>query len=33
MKLHAFGYAFEQATHALRQPATTPPLPGDRFTF
>jgi amidase len=33
MKLLAFGYAFEQATHALRQPATTPPLPGDRFTF
>ena len=32
MKLLAFGYAFEQATHALRQPATTPPLPGDRFT-
>jgi amidase len=33
MKLLAFGYAFEQATHALRQPATTPPLPGDRFTY
>jgi len=33
MKLLAFGYAFEQVTHAFRQPATTPPLPGDRFTF
>ena len=32
MKLLAFGYAFEQATHALRQPGTTPPLPGDRIT-
>jgi amidase len=33
VKLLAYGYAFEQATHALRQPATTPPLPGDRFTY
>lgn len=33
MKLLALGYAFEQATKALRQPATTPSLPGDRFTF
>ena len=33
MKLLAFGYAFEQATRAFRQPVTTPPLPGDRFTF
>jgi len=33
MKLLAFGYAFEQATHAIRQPATTPPLPGDRFSY
>jgi len=33
MKLLAYGYAFEQATHALRQPTTTPPLPGDRFTY
>lgn len=33
MKLLAFGYAFEQATHTLRQPATTPPLPGERFTY
>jgi len=33
MKLLAFGYAFEQMTHAFRQPATTPPLPGDRLTF
>jgi amidase len=33
MRLLAYGYAFEQATHALRQPATTPPLPGDRFTY
>ena len=33
MKLLAFGYAFEQMTHAFRQPTTTPPLPGDRFTF
>jgi amidase len=33
MRLLAYGYAFEQATHALRQPTTTPPLPGDRFTY
>lgn len=33
MKLLALGFAFEQATHALRQPVTTPPLPGDRFTY
>ena len=33
MRLLAYGYAFEQATHALRQPRTTPPLPGDRFTY
>jgi amidase len=32
-KLLAYGYAFEQATHALRQPRATPPLPGDRFTY
>jgi len=32
-RLLAFGFAFEQRTHALRQPATTPPLPGDRFTY
>jgi amidase len=33
MRLLAYGYAFEKATHSLRQPATTPPLPGDRFTY
>ena len=33
MRLLALGYAFEQATHALRQPAATPPLPGDRFAY
>ena len=33
MKLLAFGYALEQAAHAFRQPATTPPLSGDRFIF
>ena len=33
VKMLAYGYAFEQATHALRQPAATPPLPGERFTY
>lgn len=33
VKLLAFGYAYEQATQALRQPTTTPPLPGDHFTY
>ena len=33
MKLLGYGYAFEQATHALRQPVTTPPLPGDKFSY
>lgn len=33
VKLLAFGYAYEQATRALRQPTTTPPLPGDHFTY
>ena len=33
VKLLAFGYAYEQADHALRQPVTTPPLPGERFTY
>jgi amidase len=33
MRLLAYGYAFEKVTHALRQPTTTPPLPGDRFTY
>jgi len=33
MKLLGFGYAFAQATHALRQPASTPPLPGDQFSY
>jgi amidase len=31
MKLSAFGYAFEQTAHALRQPITTPPLLDDQF--
>jgi len=33
MKLLAFGFAFEQATHALRQPVITPCLPGDKFNY
>jgi amidase len=33
MKLLGYGCAFEQATHALRQPATTPPLPEDQFSY
>ena len=33
VKLLAFGYAYEQANQALRQPVTTPPLPGERFTY
>jgi len=32
-KLLALGYAFEQATHSLRQPVTTPSLPGESFTY
>jgi len=32
-KLLAYGYAFEQATHALRQPVNTPSLPGEKFTY
>lgn len=28
-RLLALGYAFEQATHALRTPALAPPLPGE----
>ena len=30
-KLLGYGYAFEQATHALRLPVTTPALPADRL--
>lgn len=33
MRLLAYEYAFEQATHALRQPVTTPSLSGDCFTY
>ena len=32
-KLLGLGYAFEQATHALRQPVTTPALAGERFGY
>ncbi len=32
-KLLALGYAYEQATHALRQPINTPSLPGEKFTY
>ncbi|GHH60243.1 MULTISPECIES: amidase [Gammaproteobacteria] len=32
-RLLGYGFAFEQKTHALRQPAQTPPLAGDRFTY
>jgi len=32
-KLLALGYAYEQATHALRQPVNTPSLPGESFTY
>lgn len=32
-RLLGFGYAFEQRTRPLRQPATTPPLPGERFAY
>jgi amidase len=32
-KIVGWGFAFEQRTHALRQPATTPSLPGERFTY
>ena len=32
-KLLALGYAFEQATKALRTPVTTPPLPGETITY
>jgi amidase len=28
-RLLALGYAFEQATHAIRMPLSTPPLPGE----
>lgn len=30
-KLLGYGYDFEQATHAIRTPRTTPALPGDRL--
>lgn len=32
-RLLGYGFAFEQRARALRQPATTPPLPGDRFDY
>jgi amidase len=32
-KLLGFGFAFEQKTHALHQPVTTPPLAGDQFRY
>jgi amidase len=32
-KILAIGYAYEQATHALRQPVNTPSLPGESFTY
>jgi amidase len=32
-RLLALGYAFEQATHSLRQPVNTPSLPGEKFTY
>lgn len=32
-KLLALGYAFEQATHAIRLPAHAPALPGEKITF
>jgi amidase len=32
-KLLALGYAFEQAMTVRRLPATTPPLPGERFDY
>ena len=32
-KLLGYGFDFEQATHAIRTPRTTPALPGDRFKF
>ncbi|MBB4125762.1 amidase [Xanthomonas translucens] len=32
-RLLGYGFAFEQRTHALRQPATTPPLAGERFAY
>lgn len=32
-RLLGYGFAFEQRARALRQPATTPPLPGDVFDY
>ncbi len=32
-RLLGYAYAYEQATHALRLPATTPALPGESFTY
>ena len=32
-KLLALGYAYEQATHALRSPVNTPALPGESFDY
>lgn len=32
-RLIALGYAFEQATHALRTPVHTPPLPGEHIQY
>ena len=32
-KILAIGYAYEQATHALRRPVNTPALPGEQFSY
>ncbi|HKB90262.1 MAG TPA: amidase family protein [Opitutaceae bacterium] len=32
-RLLAYGYAYEQATHHRVSPATTPPLPGEKFDY
>lgn len=32
-RLLGYGFAFERRADGLRQPATTPPLPGDRFGY
>jgi amidase len=32
-KILGLGFAFEQETHSLRQPPSTPLLPGDQFVY
>jgi amidase len=32
-RLLAYAYAYEQATHHETPPATTPALPGEKFTY